>query len=215
MPRPRPDFLNKKFGRLTILNDLGNFGKFIIVKAICECGIIKEYKWNSIQQGKATSCGCYSLELIKQRLTTHGLSGHPLFTVWNGILGRCNCVTHKQYEDYGARGIIICKEWETDFVAFYNWAISNGWTNENRLTVDRKNNDAGYSPENCRMVTNTIQQRNKRSNINVTINGVTKCLKEWCIELGLNYKLTYQRHFRDNLPFEKLLTNALKSNQPR
>ena len=73
---------------------------------------------------------------------------------------RCNNEHNSIYAYYGGRGIKVCKEWENNFLAFYDWAIKNGY--DDTLTIDRIDNDKGYCPENCRWVTMATQSRNKR-----------------------------------------------------
>src|SRR5690606_10465631 len=93
--------------------------------------------------------------------TTHGLRDHKLYGVWRSMKQRCTQKSHYAYKDYGGRGIKICDEWIDDFKAFYDWSMSNGY--EEGLTIDRINNDDGYSPENCRWTTMRVQNTNKRN----------------------------------------------------
>ncbi len=76
------------------------------------------------------------------------------------MLDRCNNSSHKAYKNYGGIGIKICDEWNNNFISFYNWSLNNGY--ESNLTIDRQDNDKGYSPDNCRWVTQEIQSRNTR-----------------------------------------------------
>ncbi len=98
---------------------------------------------------------------------------------------RCYNKNFLRYVDYGRRGISICDEWKNNFKAFYDWAISNGYSNE--LTIDRIDNDGNYEPNNCRWATVSEQNRNSRHNNCLTYNGETHCLKEWSEITGLNY----------------------------
>ena len=113
-----------------------------------------------------------------------------LYGIHSHMLNRCNNPECKRYADYGGRGITVCKEWE-DFDTFADWAKSSGY--QAGLTIDRIDNNGGYSPENCRWVTKRLQNRNKRTSRLVTYMGVTKPLVDWCEELGLKYDSIHNR----------------------
>ena len=117
----------------------------------------------------------------------------PLYRIWRAILNRCYNPHHTHYKYYGARGIGICPEWldaESGFDSFYVWSIENGYAPG--LTIDRINADDGYSPSNCRWVTNKAQQNNKRNNIFLTYDGETHTMQEWSEILDVPYaKIRY------------------------
>lgn len=120
----------------------------------------------------------------------HGMSNTRLYKIWCGMRQRCYNKNYHGYIDYGARGITVCDEWNTDFLAFYTWAVQTGY-DENaprgQFTIERKDNDGPYSPDNCRWATIAEQERNKRNNIKIQVNGETKVLKQACREQGLVY----------------------------
>ena len=84
---------------------------------------------------------------------------HPLYTVWWGIKTRCYNTNHENYKYYGGKGIYMCDEWKNNFQLFYDWMMKNGW--EQGITVDRKNNDKPYEPDNCQLITNRLNQTKK------------------------------------------------------
>lgn len=106
---------------------------------------------------------------------------------------RCNSRNYSGYKDYGGRGIKVCKEWGA-FTAFEAWALANGYTED--LTIDRKDVDGDYTPENCRWATNATQSSNKRNSCLVEINGVTKTVAEWSAETGIYITTLYRRYQR-------------------
>lgn len=99
------------------------------------------------------------------------------------MLSRCRNPKIRSYRDYGFRGIKVCEEW-LEFENFYKWALSSGY--QENLTIDRIDVNKDYSPENCRWATTKQQARNKRTSIFITYKGVTKVLKDWAIEYGIN-----------------------------
>lgn len=103
---------------------------------------------------KCLKCS-YSIDRAK-----HNLHKHRLYRIMNNMKNRCYNKNNKDYCNYGERGIHICNEWLNDFMVFYNWALENGYKDD--LTIDRKNNDLGYSPDNCRWASKSVQSRNTR-----------------------------------------------------
>lgn len=118
----------------------------------CFCG--NEFKTilRHIKTGNTKSCGCLNPK--------HGLINHRLYKAWANIIQRCNNSKTLNYKDYGERGITICNEWKNDFIAFYNWSLENGYS-EN-LTIDRINHLGNYEPNNCRWTDKKTQSRNTR-----------------------------------------------------
>lgn len=104
---------------------------------------------------------------------------------------RCYNPNFKAYQRYGGRGIVVCDEWKDDFPAFQAWATENGYSNG--LTIDRIDNDRGYSPENCRWVDYKTQANNTRRNLVVTVHGETGTVAALCEKAGKNPFLIYDR----------------------
>lgn len=169
--------LGKKYNYLTVLKDLGIINKRTRVSCKCDCGKIKECALDSLKSGNTKSCGCKKRNIIGVAHYVHGLVYHPLYHKWNGMKSRCYSLKYKSYRTYGGRGITLCDEWKNNFIAFYDWSILNGW--RDGLQIDRINNDGNYEPDNCRYVTQDVNQRNKTNTRWVTINGERKILADW------------------------------------
>ena len=117
-----------------------------------------------------------------------------LQSIYRNMMKRCHNKNNHDYKYYGAKGISVCNSWRQSFPMFCVWALENGYNNG--LTLDRKDNNGDYCPENCRWVTWAEQNRNKTQTRNIEINGETKCLKDWCSELNLNYYTVAMRIHR-------------------
>ena len=123
------------------------------------CGKTFKCQQTSIKNGNTKSCGCHSYLFQKEWYHTHNLSNTKLYRIWAGIKSRCNNKKSSGYKYYGGKGIIVCQEWQNDFLSFYNWAMENGY--EKGLEIDRIENDKGYSPDNCRCTTSSVNKANR------------------------------------------------------
>jgi hypothetical protein len=121
---------------------------------------------------------------------------------------RCYDQRHKNYKDYGGRGIDVCETFhEVEF--FCTWAQANGW--EKGLTLDRINNDRGYYPDNIQFVTMRHQTRNRRSNKWFTYQRKTMILKDWAVDFHIKYRTLYDRIYKHHWSFEKAITTPVGS----
>ena len=196
------DLTNRKFGRWIVLGlDTEKNSSRKYWKCICECGCERSVYHASLISGSSISCGCYQKDVMKNKLTTHNLTGSRLMNIFYNIKTRCCNVKDKRYKDYGGRGIKICKEWENNFLNFYMWAINNGY-NDN-LTIDRIDNNGDYSPKNCRWVSFEEQSNNRRNSIFIIVNNISKTLKQWTNLMSWNYNKYYARYMRKKIVFNK------------
>lgn len=117
---------------------------------------------------------------------------------------RCLRPEYADYSRYGGRGITICERWDS-FKAFHDDMIGSY---KPGLTIDRIDNNGPYSPENCRWATYHTQLRNKSNNVNITINGETKCLEDWMDIYGITYG-TFSKRRKKGLPLDECITKPL------
>ena len=139
-------------------------------------------------------------------MTTDKKEPTRLRGVWANMIQRCHNPNNRQYSNYGGRGITVCESWRDDYSHFKEWALKSGYAQG--LTIDRIDNNDGYSPQNCRWATYKEQSRNKRSNRNITFNGETKCLREWSETVGISVP-TISRRLQDGWSIEATLTTPL------
>lgn len=141
---------------------------------------------------------------------THKLSNTKLYRVYYGIKQRCYNPKVKNYYNYGGRGIVMCNEWENDFRSFYDWAIKSGY--KDGLTIDRIDNNKGYSPDNCRWVTYKVNLRNKRTNRVIEFNGEQHSVIEWSEILCIPVTTLYNRLF-EGWDIKNTLTTPLQTDK--
>lgn len=177
--------VGEKIGRLTVIKNSGKkMGGNIIWECRCDCGKIVEVSsgnLNASRKNATLSCGC----LRREHATKHGLHKTKIYKALNAAKDRCNNPNNSMYKNYGGRGIKVCEEWsnENGYVNFYNWSIANGYSDE--LSIDRIDNNRGYSPDNCRWASIKVQANNTSRNRYVTINGETKSVSMWAEEYGI------------------------------
>ena len=186
------DLTGQKFGKLIVVKFMCRLNFHSMYHCACDCGGMAIVTSNNLRRGHTTSCGCQSSKTtLGQRSKTHGLRNHPLYESWIGMRNRCYWQKHNRFQYYGGKGITVCDEWVDDFMAFYQWGIANGW--KRGLQIDRIENSKNYSPDNCRFRTIKQQARNRTSNVQLTIDGVTKIVVEWAEEFKIHPTTIHRR----------------------
>lgn len=179
MGRKVLDLVGQKFGKLTVVEFSHMDKGHSCFKCKCDCGNTVTVRSQNLRNGNTKSCGC----LYGQHLITHGESHSKLYATWSNMYKRCYYASNNRYQWYGARGITVCDEWKDDFMAFRAWALDNGY--KEGLTIDRIDNDKGYSPDNCRWITKKQQASNKSNNHRITYMGRTQTVSQWAEEIGI------------------------------
>lgn len=187
----------RRFGRLRVLGENPRrHGKLVMWDCVCDCGKKHLAAGRNLVNGCTKSCGCLARENRAKANFTHGLSGDPLYYIWAGMRDRCNNKNSKFYKYYGARGITVCKRWNK-FENFY----MDMHPRPLGLTIDRINNNRGYSPKNCRWVEQRAQVENRRTTR--LIKGKTAA--QWSRECGVPESNILYRVGR-GWPWEKVVS---------
>lgn len=198
------DLTGQKFGRLLVLERFFNNKKQTAWKCLCDCGNISYPQSQALRSGKIKSCGCLKDEKIVERSYKHGMAKtgeiSRLYNIFSGIKTRCYNTKSKDYKWYGKKGIKMCQEWKDNYKTFYDWSMSNGYTDE--LSIDRIDSNKDYCPENCRWITKSENIIRSNSKL-IEFNGKTMNIKEWAEKLGINYGTLKGRLNRSKWSIEK------------
>lgn len=186
-----------KYGRFTVIEALHEKqNRYWLALCRCDCGTEKVVAHASLNHGRSKSCGCLSKELP----TFHGMRDTPTYQSWAHMIQRCFNPNSTSWDDYGGRGITTCERWKS----FQNFYADMGIRPDGQ-SIDRKDTNGNYEPSNCRWATDLEQHQNIRNNVNLTLNGVTACAREWSRRLGIKYPTILARAGK-GWPDEKVLT---------
>lgn len=186
------DLTGQKYGRLTVISQNGmtrsGNAKWL---CRCDCGNLTTVAAGALRSGTTVSCGCWIREKTSQRSYIHGETNTRLHHIWSSMKARCYYTKAINYPNYGGRGIRVCAEWRNGYMAFRNWALKNGYTEKS--TIDRKNVNGNYCPENCQWISAFDQQSNKTNNRNITIGEITNTVTEWGRIYGIDPQAIWAR----------------------
>lgn len=201
------DMTGMTFGRLKVVSFAGcassNQAKW---RCLCDCGQMSTTLGTSLRSGRTTSCGCLRAEGVARYARKHGMAGTRAHVIWKHMRQRTRDPSHKNYADYGGRGITLCDRWD-DFQNFYD----DMGDPPAGATIERIDNERGYEPGNCRWATRAEQCRNQRSNIWIEHNGERRILADWAALSGVKYMTLYGRIKRGMAAREAIETPAAKT----
>lgn len=206
---PRRDLVGQRFGRLLVTSFFDRKGANARWAATCECGTERIVYGHSLIGGRTKSCGCLRLEAISYN-TEMLCKNDDLHAVWKNMVSRCTNKNHSHWKLYGGRGITVCTEWLM-FEAFRRDMAPRPAGHQ----LDRINNDAGYSRENCHWVTPKENCRNRRSNVLVEFNGRMMTVSEAAELSGIPRLRIYQRLSRGNKDLFYPVKSEKRPHHPR
>jgi hypothetical protein len=202
------DLTGEKFGRLTVKSKAKSArtksGRSLVSwNCICVCGEQITVLGENLKKGRTKSCGCYAKEKAVFQGKTNNLKhgnnrkshSTPEYSAWQSMITRCERPKSRGYENYGGRGISVCKEWRESFERFF-WDM--GIRPSDSHSLDRIDSNGNYEPSNCRWATKTEQSRNVRAaKTNSTgVKGVQKLKSgKYKATIGVNNSSMFLGHF--------------------
>lgn len=198
------DMSGMKFGMLTAVRPTERrIGNNVGWLCRCDCGNTAIVPTNNLRTGNTKSCGCWKIQRPMKHGSARNSGRTKEYNAWNSMLRRCQNPRHKNFNRYGGRGITVCERWR-DFANF----LADMGPRPPGLTLERKDNSSGYSPDNCKWASYSEQNRNTRQSRYVTIGDQTRCLADWAKEVGLSVSTINVRIHRGWSPERAILTPA-------
>lgn len=199
---PFRDLTGKRFSRLLVIKLSTEQRRHRPAwECRCACGKTIILSGNALQSGNTQSCGCWAIERAKEKFTIHGYSRSPnkqkrkTHNAWSSLQNRCLNPYDRGYKNYGGRGITVCKRWlgKKGFINF----LSDMGEAPLHLSLDRIDNNKGYSPKNCRWTDRKTQRNNQRQGEKgmirlISIGKQTLCLLDWCKEFEIKERGVYK-----------------------
>jgi len=160
--RPAIDLVGRRFERLVVIARDTNITRRPRWICRCDCGREKSIDGQELRRGKTRSCRCLQAELLPLANRKHGDvgtgSGTPEWNAWASMRKRCTNSRNRFYRHYGGRGITVCERWNT----YENFLVDMGRRPSPVHSLDRKDNNGNYEPDNCRWATKSEQAKNQR-----------------------------------------------------
>lgn len=204
----KTDLTGKSFGKLTVLSHSGQSTKWgrPLWNCRCTCGNVVQKSSQHLIGGSTSSCG-------KRECRIGFVDGHRKSITcnsWKAMVRRCTNPKANNYEKYGGRGITVCSRW----LDFKNFLVDLGERPSPTFTLERKDSNGNYCPENCCWADKTTQTRNRGCSKTLTFEGQTLPVIEWSKLKSIPLSVIYQRMAR-NWDAEKILTKPIGANGKR
>lgn len=183
------DLTGQRFGRLRVLSIAGkNKHSQLLWRCKCDCGEECVSLGFVMRRGEKQSCGCLQREAIASVNRSHGMAGTPIYAIHHAMMQRCYDKNSHAYDRYGARGINVCEKWQT-FEGFY----ADMGDKPDGMSLERKDNDGDYCPENVVWATAKQQANNTRGNRVLEYCGRKQTMTQWAEEFGLKPQTLWAR----------------------
>ena len=191
------NLVGQKFSRLTVVEEAGRKAKKeVLWLCECECGNKTEATTHQLRQKRIQSCGCLRVDEGRKTGLAAMKHGHgkdsgrsPTYGSWQAMKDRCLHPHRAEFKWYGAKGVTVCERWLNSFENF----LADMGERPEGMTLDRINPFGNYDPDNCRWANADTQSKNTRRAVNVTIDGMTKNLREWSVISGIPYSTLHYR----------------------
>jgi len=207
--RTKIELTGQRFDRLIVIN-FSHMDKNAYWKCKCDCGKFRIVAGTLLKNGKIVSCGCTRSE----RRRTHGMGHTRFYNIHNSMKGRCCNKSNQAFHNYGGRGIKLCSRW-LKFENFRDDMLENYLEHcrvygENNTSIERINNNGGYSPTNCCFETRQNQANNTRTNHLLTFNEQTATMSQWAKKININIYTLYTRINTYKWSVERALTTPTR-----
>lgn len=190
------DITGQKFSYLTALRRVGSGMLGTLWECLCDCGATKTVAVGQLRAKRITSCGCMTLKIRSEngkKRVKHGCAGTSIHNTWMAMIERCHNPYSECYTNYGHRGISVCTRWRNHFIYFLE---DMGHKPTPAHTIERRDNNGNYCPENCYWATRKEQSRNNRRTKWLTLGSKTMCMQDWSNLLGISRPMLTQRKKR-------------------
>ncbi len=205
--KSRVSLTGMRFGMISVGEMIGLYsgGRAVKYNIRCDCGVSKAMWGHVILRSRTQSCGCRAGAAISAANSTHGMTKSAEFAIWSSMIARCTRPSAINYAEYGGRVITVCERW----LEFENFYSDIGPRPSSKHSLDRfPDNNGNYEPGNCRWATDSEQQRNKRSNVMITVDGVTRPLVARSEVTGIEYSVLHSRYKRGWSPDRMIRTRV-------
>lgn len=188
------EMIGRKFERLLVINVAGKSGTKLLYTCECDCGAIVQVVGEQLRSGKTKSCGCYQREQTSKSNKTHGRVKTPEYNAWINMRRRCYDPTNDMFHVYGAIGITVCDRWNPKAGGSFENFLEDMGERPDGLSLERKDVNGNYCPENCiwaGIKQQAFNKRKRKNNSGRTGVRYVEKLGKWVSTISINKRLTH------------------------